>query len=194
MSWMTKDQLKRFKSVGRGVKVSTEAVVYGAENVEIGDNTRIDTGVLILAASEGAYLKLGSHIHVAARAIFMASGGIEIGDFSTVGFQSTLISASDEFSGNCLVGPVFEEAFIKVKKDPIRLQTHCIITTNCTVLPGSFMLEGSVLGAMSLLKGRLSPWAIYAGIPAVHRGTRSLRALAIGEEWLKRFEEIQAES
>lgn len=188
MSWLTEQELNRFKSVGRGVKVSTEAVIYGPENVEIGDNTRIDTGVVILASAEGAYLKLGSHIHIAARAILMASGGIEIGDFSTVGFHSTLVSASDEFSGNCLVGPVFDVEFLKVKKAPIRLQEHCIITTNCTVLPGSLMLEGSVLGAMSLLKGRLSPWTIFAGIPAKPRGTRSLRAKAIGEEWVKKFE------
>ncbi len=191
MSWLTEQELNRFKSVGRGVKVSTEAVIYGPENVEIGDNTRIDTGVLILASAEGAYLKLGAHIHIAARAILMASGGIEIGDFSTVGFQSVLVSASDEFSGDCLVGPVFDAEFLKVKKDPIRLKTHCIITTNCTVLPGSTMLDGSVLGACSMLKGRLSPWTLYAGIPAVHRGTRSMRAASLGEEWLKKFEEKQ---
>lgn len=189
MPWMNEEQLKQFKKVGRNVKVADDITVFGAENVEIGDNTRIDTGTLILAAAPGAFLRLGAHIHVASRAVFMASGGIEIDDFSTVGFMSTLISASDNFDGSCLVGPVFDEDFLKVRKAPIRTEKHCIITTNCTVLPGVRMLEGSVLGAMSLLKDRTNPWTIYAGIPAKSVGTRSLMAKALGEEWLERFEE-----
>lgn len=187
---MTKQQLKQFKSVGRNAKVSDRVVVYGAENVSIGDNTRIDAGVSILAASKGSYLNLGSHIHVAVGAIFMASGGIDVGDFSTVGFNSSLVSASDAFDGSCLVGPVFEPEFINVTKAAIVLQPHSIITTHCVLLPGSMMLEGSVLGAMAMLKGVAKPWTIYAGVPAKPVKTRSMRALALGEEWRTRFEEI----
>jgi len=183
MGWMTATQLAKFKSVGREVKIADDVVVFGPENIEIGDNVRIDTGCVLLASADGAWIKIGSHIHIASRAIFMASGGIELGDFSTVSFQAQLISASDTFDGSYLIGPVFDPEFIKVKKSPIRTQMHCSIAAGSTLLPGAWMLEGSVLGAMSMLKERTQPWTIYGGVPAKPIGTRSLKALAMGEEW-----------
>lgn len=194
MAWLSKAELRGFRNVGVGVKVSKEAVIYGSQNIDIGDNTRIDSGVLMLAASEGAELIFGAHIHVAAHAIFMASGGIKIGDFSTVGFGSKLISASDNFDGECLVGPVFPDKYLNVSKAAIEMQNHCIVTTGCTLLPGTRMLEGSVLGAMSLLKGKTKPWMIYAGIPAKERKERSMKALELGLEWEKEFKVIRERS
>lgn len=33
------------------------------------------------------------------------------------------------------------------------------------MLPGAVIPEGTAIGAMSLVKGALRPWGIYAGIP-----------------------------
>ncbi len=194
MSWLNKAELRGFRNVGVGVRVSREAVIYGSQNIDIGDNTRIDSGVLMLASSEGAELIFGAHIHVAARAIFMASGGIKIGDFSVVGFGSKLISASDDFNGDCLVGPVFPDKYLNVHKDGIEMQMHCLVTTDCTLLPGTKMMEGSVLGAMSLIKGQTKPWTIYAGVPAKERKERSNKALALGIEWSHQWQQIRERS
>lgn len=184
--WMTRDEIDAvgFERVGHGCKISTGAEFIGAQNISIGDNTRIDTGALFLAGSEDAYLRIGSHCHIASRSVFMASGGILIGDFAAVGIMSKLISASDDFSGNYLIGPVFSREYINVKRDPIVLEDHAVVTTDCTVLPGSTLREGAVLGAMALLKGESKPWAIHVGVPAKPRGViRSRKALALGDRW-----------
>jgi galactoside O-acetyltransferase len=178
-----------FGKVGRGVKVAQDLVVMGGKNVEIGDNVRIDTGVLIMAAAPGAYLRLENHIHVAARAIFACGGGIEIESFATVGYGSKLISASDTFDGSCLVGPCFPERLTKVKRSKIRIGQHAIVTTDCTLLPGAFLMEGTVLGAMSMLKGTTGLWEFYAGIPARNiGGMRCTDAFQLGIEFEREWD------
>lgn len=191
--WLSADELKFFKKVGRGCKVSRGATIYGAQNIELADNVRIDTGVLLAVGGEGAWLSVGSHTHIAARAILSCGGGIQLGSFSTVGYGSKLISASDSFGGDCLVGPMISEKYTKVKKSPIHLEHHAIVTTDCTLLPGAVMETGSVLGAMSLLKGTAKAWGIYAGIPAVQKATRSSEASHLGDQWEREWTLLAAE-
>lgn len=180
--WLSADDLKYFKNVGRGVCISKGARVFGAQNIQIGDNVRIDTGAVILASAPGG-LRIGSNVHIAAHAILSAGGGIEIGSYCTVGFGSKLVSASDSFAGDCFVGPVFPDRYTKVKRETIVLERHAIVTTDCTLLPGAIMREGSVLGAMSLLKGEALAWHIHAGIPAKPLRERKRDVLKLAEEW-----------
>jgi galactoside O-acetyltransferase len=187
-NWMTAEELKAFRRVGVGVRVSRGAQIFGYDFIEIGDNVRIDTGVLILCGASSAELRIGSHVHIAANAILSAGGGIHIGSFSTVGFGSKLVSASDSFSGSHLVGPVFPDEYTKVVRQQIVLEPHSIITTDCTVLPGATMAEGTVLGAMSLLKDKTEPWSIYSGIPAKKKLDRLRHAIELGQRWEKEWE------
>lgn len=187
MSWMTDEHLtaRGFRKIGRGCKISVGADIIGHHNIEIGDNVRIDTGVVILAGSPDAWLRIGSHVHIASRAILSCGGGVDLGDFTTIGMGSTLVSASDSFSGDHLVGPVFDSEFTKVTKSPIMLEAHAIVTTGCVLLPGARMREGSVLGAMALLKGEAEEWKVYAGVPAKARQQRSRKAIELGAAWEK---------
>lgn len=186
--WYGESELSAiFAKVGRGCRISRGVDVIGAENIELGDNVRIDTGALLLAGSEGASIKIASHCHIAARAILLGTGGINLGSFTTVGFGSQLITASDHFGGECLVGPIYDADYVRVKRAPITLEDHAIVTTDCTLLPGAVMALGSVLGAKSLLKGMTVEWTIYAGVPAKaivgERGRRSSEALHRGQAW-----------
>jgi acetyltransferase-like isoleucine patch superfamily enzyme len=187
--WLTADELKgsSFRRIGHGCKISRGAEFIGAENISIGDNVRIDTGALLLAGAEGSSIEIADHVHIASRAILLGSGGIKLGKFTTIGFVSKLISASDSFSGEYMVGPCYEPEFVSVTKAPIVLEDHAIVTTDCTVLPGSVMREGAVLGAMALLKGEAVAWHIYAGIPARPRHERVRRAQQLGRLWEERW-------
>ena len=44
MSYLTQDQLLKlgFKSLGKNVKISDKAAIYDCNNLEIGNNSRID--------------------------------------------------------------------------------------------------------------------------------------------------------
>jgi len=45
------------------------------------------------------------------------------------------------------------------------------------IFPGVKILEGSVVGAMSLINKSLGPWGIYAGIPVKFINQRSRELL-----------------
>lgn len=195
MSWFERYELKAlgFKHLGKDVKISKSAKIMGAQNISIGDNVRVDCAAVLMAAGDGADLLLGSHIHIAVGAVLMAAGGIHLGDFTCVGINSNIISASDDFSGDYLIGPgVSKPPYGNVKRGKVILNDHAIITTGCTVLPAVTFGEGAVLGAMSLASKDLEEWSIHAGIPARKIKARTRQALTKGKAFEFNYREGMA--
>ena len=172
MAWLTENQLLSFKSVGRGVKISDQAVIYGAHNVEIGDNVRIDAQTVILASSGS--LKIGNHVHVAVGCLLAAGGGIRIGDFAGLSFGVNLISATDDTDGEFLVGPQFPDFLRGTKLGVINVEPYVFVGARSTVLPGCFLAIGSFIGANSLVIDDtvIQPWTKYFGSPVRRTGER----------------------
>jgi galactoside O-acetyltransferase len=163
--WLTESELLKFKKCGRDVKISRQAVIFGHDNIEIGDNVRIDALTTILATK--GYLKLGNHIHIACRVLLSCGGGIELEDHTTISFDSRLISASDDFCGDYLIGPHIDPQYTHVIAEPILVKRLAQITTGCLVLPGAVLEKGAVLGAFSMLRPRqvLPAFQIAFGSP-----------------------------
>jgi acetyltransferase-like isoleucine patch superfamily enzyme len=53
-------------------------------------------------------------------------------------------------------------------------------------LPGTIVPEGVAIGALSLVRGTLEPWSIYAGVPARRVRARSRDLLKRGEELISK--------
>ena len=87
-------------------------------------------------------------------------------DFSSISAKSTLYSASDDYSGEYLMGPNIDDEYTNVEIRPIVLEKYSAVGAHCLILPGVTLAEGSVLGAMSYASKSLASWMIYAGIPA----------------------------
>jgi galactoside O-acetyltransferase len=177
-SYYTEKELQNIglKAFGENVLISKKASIYGAENISVGNNVRIDD-FCILATGDNGYINIGSHIHIASDVALYGGGGISIGNFCTISSKCTLYSASDDYSGEYLIGPQISEEFLKVEKSPIILQKYSAIGAHSLVLPGTILREGSVLGAMSLATRELQEWKIYAGIPAKPIKNRSKKLL-----------------
>lgn len=167
MAWLDAQQLKQFKRVGRGVKISSDARIFGPQNIEVGDNVRIDAQTTILAGKGS--LKIGSHVHVAVGCVLACGGGILIGDFAAISMGSVLISASDDASGEYLVGPQFPEFLRKVTAKRIVIGDHAFLGAGVTVLVGATVEQGAMLGANSTLFSERTAykWKIHTGTPAV---------------------------
>lgn len=187
MSWLSQEELKKFKKVGRDVKISTDCKIIGHENIEIGDNVRIDMGTIVLAAK--GFLKLGSHIHIACNNLFLCGGGITLEDHTTVSFGSKFISASDNFDGNWLIGPNIDPEMTDIKKAPIIMRRLSQVTTDCVLLPGVTMKDGAVLGAKSLAVPFqiFESFSTYFGVPAKFVRYRTQRCVAMSYEWEKKY-------
>jgi galactoside O-acetyltransferase len=162
-----------FAAVGTDVAISDRCSIYGAASISIGSHVRIDDFAILTAAQA---MVIGSYVHVSAFAFLSGQFGIVIGDFVNVSPRATLLSGSDDFSGQWLPGALIPEDLRQVQGGGIRLERHSMVGAHSVVLPGVTFAEGAVVGALSLVKASLGPWGVYAGIPARLIRPRARRA------------------
>jgi len=166
-----------FKSVGQNVLISRYARFYGIEDMEIGNHVRIDDFCIL-----SGNIKLGSYIHISAYTALYGSYGIEIGDYAGLSPRCTIFSASDDFSGDYLIGPMIDKRYTNVTGGKVIIKEYSQLGSNCVVLPGITINEGVSVGAMSLVLKDLSAWKIYKGIPADFHKERSKNLMSFFNE------------
>lgn len=162
-SFLSPDELQSlgFKSYGANVLISRYARFYGIEQMELGDHVRIDD-FCILSGS----VRIGSYVHISAFCALYGSKGIELADCTGLSPRVTVFSASDVFGGEFLIGPMIPEEFTNVQGEKVVFEKFVQMGAGSVVMPGVVAGEGSVAGAMSLIRENLEPWSMYAGIPA----------------------------
>lgn len=162
-SFYTQEELEQLglKHVGERVLISKKASIYSPGTIENGDNVRIDDFCIL-----SGNIKLGSNIHISAYAAIYGAMGVTLEDYTGMSPRSTIYSAMDDFSGEYLIGPIHDKRLINVTGGPVVLKKFSQIGCNSVVFPNITIGEGSVVGAMSMLKCDTLEWKIYAGIPA----------------------------
>lgn len=168
----------KFKKIGTNVKISKKASIYSPEQIEIGNNVRVDDFCLL-----SGNISIKDDVHISAYTALYGGGRIEIGNFSGCSPRCTLISASDDFSGEHLIGAVIDNKFTNVTKGEIILKDYVQLGTNTVVLPNVTIAEGTVTGAMTLVNKNLDEWGIYFGIPAKKFKERSKKILEKVKEY-----------
>ncbi|MCD4828087.1 MAG: acyltransferase [Candidatus Cloacimonetes bacterium] len=184
--YLTENDLKDFgfKAIGENVRISSDARIYGPENISIGSNVRIDDFV-ILAASKG-YITLGNFVHITRNSHLGGAKGIVMHDFSSMGANTVIYSASDDYTGDYITNQVVPHKFSAHHiGGPVIIGRHVIIGSACTIIGPSNLGEGCSVGAMSLIMKDLQPWGIYVGIPAKRLKERKKGLLALEKELLK---------
>lgn len=176
---------KSFKRIGLDCMISPLAVIRNPENIEIGDNVRIDEYCII---DGGAGLKIGSHAHISSSCTIYSGAGVEIGDFSTLASYVYLMSETDDYSGKSLVGPQFPRQRYKhgyISPGPLMIGNYVNIGTRSTIMPGVTLAEGVAIGAHSLVKTPTKEeWTIHCGVPAKYLKQRSRDMIGISENFL----------
>lgn len=164
MAYLTEDQLHAlgFAALGRNVKISDKASIYGAERMRIGDNSRIDDFCVVSGKVE-----VGRNVHVAPLCL-IAGGtpGIVFEDFSGFAYGVKVFAQSDDYSGATLTNPTVPNDFKDEAFAPVRIGRYAIVGTNSVITPGVTLAEGTAVGAMTLIARSTEPWSIYLGNPA----------------------------
>ena len=169
-----------FKSFGHHVLISRKASIYGADNITIGNNVRIDDFCIV-----SGKICLGNNIHLAAySALYGGEAGIQIDDFANISSRVCVYAVSDDYSGYTMTNPTIPEKYKHIQNEPVYIGKHVIIGSGCTILPGVNLAEGTALGAMSLCKVSTEAWKIYAGIPAKFIKNRRKDLLDLEKEYL----------
>lgn len=154
----------KFKSIGQNCQISPFARFYNPENIEIGDNVRIDDFCIISAGVGG--IKFGNHIHVAVMVTMIGAGRIELKDYAQVAAKSSILSSSDDFSGEYLIGPCVPKETRNVRNLPVTLERYSVLGCNSVVFPGVTIGENAGTGAFTLVRKDLEPDSLYVGNPA----------------------------
>lgn len=163
--YATSDELRTlgFAHVGDNVMVARNCTLIGLENIQIGDNVRID-GQTTIAAARG-YCRIGRNIHIGGGGHLACAGGLTISDFAGLSQGVCIYTASDDYSGGAMTNPTVPAEFTNVTVAPVILGKHVIIGSGSVVLPGADLGEGVAVGALSLVTRSLEPWGIYSGNP-----------------------------
>ncbi|MBY0378226.1 MAG: acyltransferase [Gammaproteobacteria bacterium] len=185
MAYLTTDQLAYmgFKSLGVNVKISDKASIYGAETIEIGDNSRIDDFCVV-----SGNVVIGRFVHVAPFCLLAGgSEGIIMEDFSGLAYQVQVFSQSDDYSGRTLTNPTVPSKYKNEMKRPVRLGRHVIVGSGSIVFPGVHVAEGCSVGAMTLVSKSTDSWGIYVGNPARRVKERKKNLLELEIKFLEEF-------
>lgn len=183
MAFLTQKQLEEmgFKSLGRLVKISDKASIYNAEEIEIGDYSRIDDFCVI-----SGRVSIGRNVHIA---VFcnVAAGvfGITFEDFSGLAYGCHVFTQSDDYSGRTLTNPTVPKEFKNVIGKEIVIGKHSIVGTNSLIFPGVKLAEGTSIGAMTLVNKSTEPWSVYVGNPAKKIKARSCKLKELESKYLE---------
>lgn len=167
-------------SYGSNVLISRDARIIGAKNVCLGNNVRIDPFTVILATK--GFFHADNYIHISTHCLFVCGGGIHLEEHTQIASGCRLVSSSDDFSGEFLIGPCVPKDLTKVTSSRIAMRRLSVLGVGCSMLPGTVLAEGSAVGAHSLVTKSTDPFSIYLGTPAKKVAERSRKCLELAEE------------
>jgi acetyltransferase-like isoleucine patch superfamily enzyme len=184
-AYLTEEDLKDFgfKSIGRNVRISADARIYGQNNISIGNNVRIDDFAILSA--ENGHINIGNYVFIARNSHLSGYYGIDLLDFTSMAANTIIYSASDDYSGDYLTAQAIPQKFTAHLGGPVVIGKHVIIGSSCNVIGPAHIGEGCSIGAMSLVSGELAPWGVYVGIPCRKLKDRKKGLLELEEKFLK---------
>lgn len=162
-SYYTDEELQTLglKSVGKDVRLSRKASLYGVGNISIGNHVRIDDFCVLSGC-----ITIGNYVHINPfTGIYAGDAGVVLNDYVNMSSRVTIYAVSDDYSGEYMTSPLLPSECTNIRKAPVVLRQHVIVGTSSCIMPGVTIGEGVAIGSMSLVKHDLEAWGIYAGIP-----------------------------
>ncbi len=125
-----------FKQAGSNIQIANSVRLIGLENITMGSNTYIASGVVINAGSN-----------------------ISIADEVMLGHSAIVVSGNHTLeSGSYRFGPML--------RDPINIGRGSWIGAHVTLLAGCNIPSSSLIGANSVVTKKFDTPGLYAGVPA----------------------------
>jgi dTDP-4-amino-4,6-dideoxy-D-glucose acyltransferase len=184
-TYLTESDLKDFgfKSLGKNIRISSDARIYGQENISIGNDVRIDDFVILAAV--GGEIQIGNYIFIARNCHLSGTLGITLNDFCSLAANTIIYSASDDYNGAHLTGQAISQEFVSKTGGRVIAERHVIIGSGCTILGPCCIGEGTSIGSMTLVNKNLDSWGIYVGIPARRIKDRKMDLLTREKDFIE---------
>lgn len=131
--------------------------LWGAQ---IGEGSTVGRGSTVLDIHR---LVIGRDCSIGFRCMFDARGGVRIGDSVALASDTHIVTGQHHVNSD-----TFEADFL-----PVSIGDHAWIASRSTIVAGVTIGRGAVVGACSLVRADVGEMEIVAGVPAIHRGTRT---------------------
>lgn len=105
----------------------------------------------------GKNIKIGKNVFINACCRFQDQGGIEIGDGSLIGHNTTIATLNHDFN---------PDKRANLHPSPVKIGKNVWIGSDCTILPGVEIGDGAVIGAGSVVTKNIPANSIAVGNPA----------------------------
>jgi acetyltransferase-like isoleucine patch superfamily enzyme len=182
MGYYTQEQLKNlgFKNIGKNVKISDKASIYNYEQIEVGDNSRIDDFCVI-----SGKIKIGRNVHITPTCLVAGGAkGVVFEDFTTIAYGVHIFTQSDDYSGKTMCNSTIPKKYKKEILKKVVLKKHSIVGAGSIIMPGVILEEGTSIGAMSLVLKSTKAWGIYIGNPVKKLKNRKKEILKLEKQYL----------
>ena len=105
----------------------------------------------------GKNIKIGKNVFINACCRFQDQGGIEIGDGSLIGHNTTIATLNHDFN---------PDKRANLHPSPVKIGKNVWIGSDCTILPGVEIGNGAVIGAGSVVTKNVPANSVVVGSPA----------------------------
>jgi acetyltransferase-like isoleucine patch superfamily enzyme len=145
----------RINHVGTDVRI----VGYPLQ-VSMGPDSSLYDGVRMVFSKNGQFIA-GSHLTISYRSLVECRSRIEVGSYVMIGeFCSIRDTAHSHLMGEV---PFCKQSDYSL---PIRIGSNVWIGRGTIILPGVDIGDNVVIGANSVVRGKLRSGCLYAGVPA----------------------------
>lgn len=145
-----------FKKIGKNVQIS-KLVKFYQFNGTIGSSTRIDDFCVLKGNIE-----IGRNVHISSFSYLAAVGSkITIGDLTGISSRTTIVSTSDDFSGDYLTNPTVNEKFRKIIKKRINIGKNVSLGSSVVLLPGANLGDSCSIISGSVVSKKVKSGSVY---------------------------------
>lgn len=137
--------------------------IFGRKDLlVIGAHSRIDAGCVLSVGPQG--LLIGRYVHLAVGVcVFGQSGRVAFEDCSAAATRSSLLTATDGYAEDCLIGPTIPATFRKVQTGDITLCQGAALGVGTVLFPGVVIGIGATTGAYTLVRKPVEAGCLVVG-------------------------------
>jgi acetyltransferase-like isoleucine patch superfamily enzyme len=165
-----------FKKIGENVLIDKNVFIPNTNNIEIGNNVRIDMGSIISVPKNGEII-IKNNVHIAPYNLIYCGNNFKIlfNNHSGLAHGCKLFGRTENYDGSFLMNPTHNSEDVKLIEGDIILEKFATLGCDSILFPGSVIPVGTILGSKSLYtaKYKLHDWSMYAGIPLKFIKTRN---------------------
>lgn len=109
---------------------------------------------------EGGGITLGDNVIIGKDTVIYSANSVKIGNHVGIAAQSYII---DSDHGTSRTQEIYRQDDVS---SPIVIGNDVWIAANCTILKGSHIKDGAIIGAKALVNSEIDSYGIAVGIPA----------------------------